>query len=148
MRSNLKIKQCLWLYTLLLCQSFSGSTVVRASDQNLEDPGLNPGWIYSYFSNKKASNNKRIKVLISYYTFWMILLTLLKLYMNVQRSCVHSSLSIYLMQQMITCVHGKVLALNSGFSFQILSHSFGQISKSDLTESWTDSLHAYEFEAI
>ena len=46
-RSSLRIELCLWInaiYPLLQCQS-SSSSLVRASDQNSEDPGLNPGWI-------------------------------------------------------------------------------------------------------
>ena len=58
-RSSLKIELSLrignvsiWtnaIYPLLQCQSSSGSVGIRASDQNLEDPGSNPGWISMSF---------------------------------------------------------------------------------------------------
>ena len=76
-RSSLKIELSLrigtvsiWInaiYPLLQCQSSSGSVGIRASDQNLEDPGSNPGWIsMSFFTiiqlckqtNKKTKQNK------------------------------------------------------------------------------------------
>ena len=53
MRSNLRIKQCLWHYPLLL---------VKASDQNLEDPGLNLGWI-SFFNTIKEVTDKLLHIL-------------------------------------------------------------------------------------
>ena len=53
-RPSLRIEQCLWIstiYPLLQCQSSSGS-LVRASDQNSEEPGLNHGWISMSFCTK------------------------------------------------------------------------------------------------